>query len=147
MSDHDLRLVEGWAYGLYLALSLRPHLWGMSEEYEDMAESDIPDELRDVIDSCGIIMAVALPEERREILDPAPGHQPKTDHELEVLLYGALPVSVEIVQKYGNQLREKMYPGEDGTRAYARRQGGKVGRNDPCPCGSGKKYKKCCGAN
>ncbi|MFN4197385.1 MAG: SEC-C metal-binding domain-containing protein, partial [Caldimicrobium sp.] len=24
------------------------------------------------------------------------------------------------------------------------RVGGKVGRNDPCPCGSGKKYKKCC---
>jgi preprotein translocase subunit SecA len=27
------------------------------------------------------------------------------------------------------------------------RSGDKVGRNDPCPCGSGKKYKKCCGAN
>jgi preprotein translocase subunit SecA len=25
------------------------------------------------------------------------------------------------------------------------REGEKVGRNDPCPCGSGKKYKKCCG--
>ena len=25
-------------------------------------------------------------------------------------------------------------------------RGEKVGRNDPCPCGSGKKYKKCCGA-
>jgi preprotein translocase subunit SecA len=25
-------------------------------------------------------------------------------------------------------------------------KGAKVGRNDPCPCGSGKKYKKCCGA-
>ena len=24
-------------------------------------------------------------------------------------------------------------------------QGEKVGRNDPCPCGSGKKFKKCCG--
>ena len=24
-------------------------------------------------------------------------------------------------------------------------KGEKVGRNDPCPCGSGKKYKKCCG--
>lgn len=24
--------------------------------------------------------------------------------------------------------------------------GPKIGRNDPCPCGSGKKYKKCCGA-
>lgn len=28
-----------------------------------------------------------------------------------------------------------------------RRKGKKIGRNDPCPCGSGKKYKKCCGAN
>ena len=27
------------------------------------------------------------------------------------------------------------------------KRGEKVGRNDPCPCGSGKKYKKCCGAN
>ena len=27
------------------------------------------------------------------------------------------------------------------------RKAEKVGRNDPCPCGSGKKYKKCCGAN
>ncbi len=26
-------------------------------------------------------------------------------------------------------------------------KGQKIGRNDPCPCGSGKKYKKCCGAN
>jgi SEC-C motif domain protein len=26
------------------------------------------------------------------------------------------------------------------------REAAKVGRNDPCPCGSGRKYKKCCGA-
>ncbi|MEI9893551.1 MAG: SEC-C metal-binding domain-containing protein [Chthoniobacter sp.] len=25
------------------------------------------------------------------------------------------------------------------------RDASKVGRNDPCPCGSGKKYKNCCG--
>jgi preprotein translocase subunit SecA len=29
--------------------------------------------------------------------------------------------------------------------ATVRREGKKVGRNDPCPCGSGKKYKKCHG--
>ena len=28
-----------------------------------------------------------------------------------------------------------------------KRAAAKVGRNDPCPCGSGKKYKNCCGAN
>jgi len=31
--------------------------------------------------------------------------------------------------------------------ATFKRQGKKVGRNDPCPCGSGKKYKQCCGAD
>lgn len=43
---------------------------------------------------------------------------------------------------------------EDGRWVYADgefnpkpapRQVAKVGRNDPCPCGSGKKFKKCCG--
>ena len=29
------------------------------------------------------------------------------------------------------------------TRRQQKRM--KIGRNDPCPCGSGKKYKKCCG--
>ncbi|OGP89829.1 MAG: preprotein translocase subunit SecA [Deltaproteobacteria bacterium RBG_16_48_10] len=33
---------------------------------------------------------------------------------------------------------------EDGKGVTIRREGKKVGRNDPCPCGSGKKYKKCC---
>jgi len=38
--------------------------------------------------------------------------------------------------------------GDTGDTAVktVRRQGAKVGRNAPCPCGSGKKYKKCCGA-
>jgi len=31
-------------------------------------------------------------------------------------------------------------------RAPSQRTQPKVGRNEPCPCGSGKKYKKCCGA-
>ena len=30
-------------------------------------------------------------------------------------------------------------------RSEPRHSAAKVGRNDPCPCGSGKKYKKCCG--
>jgi hypothetical protein len=32
-----------------------------------------------------------------------------------------------------------------GMRVPTRRTAPKVGRNDPCPCGSGKKFKKCCG--
>ena len=38
--------------------------------------------------------------------------------------------------------------GEESGQAQQqpkKREGEKVGRNSPCPCGSGKKYKKCCG--
>jgi len=36
--------------------------------------------------------------------------------------------------------------GDDAAVKTVRRDMPKVGRNDPCPCGSGKKYKKCHGA-
>ena len=37
--------------------------------------------------------------------------------------------------------------GEPKKRVTTVRKEAKIGRNDPCPCGSGKKYKKCCGMN
>ncbi len=45
------------------------------------------------------------------------------------------------------QVAKPMATSGDGTDAKrpVRRVTDKVGRNDPCPCGSGKKYKKCCG--
>ncbi len=36
--------------------------------------------------------------------------------------------------------------GDNTVKSSPVRKGNKVGPNDPCPCGSGKKYKKCCGA-
>jgi len=41
--------------------------------------------------------------------------------------------------------RKELYKTEKTSRTVVKPP--KVGRNDPCPCGSGKKYKKCCGAN
>jgi preprotein translocase subunit SecA len=42
-----------------------------------------------------------------------------------------------IVLSHGDEIEEK--------QKTVKREGKKVGRNDPCPCGSGKKYKKCHG--
>ncbi len=39
----------------------------------------------------------------------------------------------------------KFVEGEIVGEEPVTREGPKIGRNDPCPCGSGKKYKKCCG--
>ena len=36
--------------------------------------------------------------------------------------------------------------GDDSVKAEPVRKGKKIGPNDLCPCGSGKKYKKCCGS-
>ena len=46
----------------------------------------------------------------------------------------------------GERQEAKHSPGS-GSPTTVRRQEPKVGRNDPCPCGSGKKYKKCHGAS
>jgi SEC-C motif-containing protein len=39
-----------------------------------------------------------------------------------------------------------LYTGGKNTPDVPQRHVEKVGRNEPCPCGSGKKFKKCCGA-
>ena len=51
---------------------------------------------------------------------------------------------------YRVQIKTEKAPAASPMAEAARRKeavavGNKVGRNDPCPCGSGKKYKKCCG--
>ena len=47
-----------------------------------------------------------------------------------------------------SQGRQQAPPPGQGqpVQQTVKREGRKVGRNEPCPCGSGKKYKKCCGA-
>jgi len=50
---------------------------------------------------------------------------------------------VQPEQRQKRQVVENRYA-EEGPKQPVRREN-KIGRNDPCPCGSGKKYKKCCG--
>lgn len=52
--------------------------------------------------------------------------------------------SREFVLPFGGSA-EQPEPRGEGPRQPVKK-GPKVGRNDPCPCGSGKKYKHCCGA-
>ena len=55
----------------------------------------------------------------------------------------------DVEQMEAQQQRQQMslnrIDGDDQSRKPTTRGKDKVGRNDPCPCGSGKKYKKCCG--
>jgi preprotein translocase subunit SecA len=58
----------------------------------------------------------------------------------------AEPQSFQQMQKEQNQeLTFSAGDSQPTKKQPKRRSSKKVGRNDPCPCGSGKKYKKCCG--
>jgi preprotein translocase subunit SecA len=52
----------------------------------------------------------------------------------------------EFQRKKQRELEQARMAGAGDMQVQQRRVGEKIGRNDPCPCGSGKKYKKCCGA-
>ncbi|MFR3635689.1 MAG: SEC-C metal-binding domain-containing protein, partial [Sutterella sp.] len=58
------------------------------------------------------------------------------------------------IRKKNNTLQDALYHLVESTfelrKAFrpnvpVRNESPKIGRNDPCPCGSGKKYKQCCG--
>ncbi|QNI34381.1 preprotein translocase subunit SecA [Alloacidobacterium dinghuense] len=70
---------------------------------------------------------------------PIPTRQPSTTID---------EIEREFQRKKKRELEAARMAGAGSAEAPAqRRTGDKVGRNDPCPCGSGKKYKKCHGAN
>jgi preprotein translocase subunit SecA len=59
-----------------------------------------------------------------------------------------LDLTRNIQRKKDRELADLQFSNGNGTehRQPVSNQGPKIGRNDPCPCGSGKKYKKCHGA-
>ncbi len=46
---------------------------------------------------------------------------------------------------YDEDTRKRLYKEQKNSRTVVKPK--KIGRNEPCPCGSGKKYKHCCGRN
>ena len=46
---------------------------------------------------------------------------------------------------FSEEKRKELYKEQKKSGTVVK--GPKIGRNDPCPCGSGKKYKHCCGRN
>ncbi|HIU18040.1 MAG TPA: preprotein translocase subunit SecA [Candidatus Avidesulfovibrio excrementigallinarum] len=86
---------------------------------------------------------------------PAPAEAPLSQPEAAAPVVEAAPEAVAMPETaadgqfmHHSQPANLSYSGEEDpgtTRTPAKAQP-RVGRNDPCPCGSGKKYKKCCGA-
>jgi preprotein translocase subunit SecA len=96
--------------------------------------------------------AAAPPQPRRPA--PAPRRQPlimnnPSAESAAASVFGpprsAAPTTAAPARNSGPQQPPRV-GGDDAPIKQVRREEPKVGRNDPCPCGSGKKYKKCHGA-
>ena len=73
--------------------------------------------------------------------DPAMRPQPISPEQREDVI-GHMTAALLIAYRY---FRGRRQAGMSARTSETRRTARKVGRNDPCACGSGKKYKKCCG--
>ncbi len=68
-------------------------------------------------------------------------------HDLLLRLFAAYQVRYGMNRRaaHAGRLRDEIRPEILRLSQAPRRRSPKVGRNEPCPCGSGKKYKRCCG--
>ncbi|MHB1826836.1 MAG: YecA/YgfB family protein [Steroidobacteraceae bacterium] len=119
---------RAWARGYLRGTRLAPHGW--DRIFEDEHE--------------GLLLAVPLAAGE---VDPAWPKKPLTEEQSSAMWTDMLAGAARAYRYFKEdrlayaQAADRRAPTEPYERA-----GPKVGRNDPCPCGSGKKYKRCCGA-
>jgi uncharacterized protein len=144
LKKNELAQIGEWANGLYCAMYLRPSLWGMDrDEDEELTEDE-----EEVLASCGIIMGIAMPEELPNMYESEEEMNEEEEAERLALLFALLPSAVRNIQKYAETGKLDDMPIDDDWILHDQPYRNEtIGRNAPCPCGSGKKYRKCCGTN
>jgi uncharacterized protein len=121
---HDETLWELWIEGFETAMQLRPDSWADILKGDEKARMALT----------GLVM----------LIDIAHAESDLAEQEVQELTEKApdlIPAWIEILNAWRVSQHLASQP------VTPKPTFGKVGRNDPCPCGSGKKYKKCCGLN
>ena len=116
---------EMWAHGFMRGIKLREHDWKPLLDDPDNAA---------VLRPIYLLGAEEITDEEERLVE--------TPAQREALAR-QIPASVAAICRYWLPHRKEVV--EAVTSTFQREQP-KAGRNDPCPCGSGKKFKKCCRA-
>jgi uncharacterized protein len=119
-NDEGFVPANAWALGFMSGVDMRRDKWDPLMDDDELAWTLVP-----------ILM---LTYEH----DPDPEMRPATiePESREELIDNMIAGALTIYRHFEPQRRVVVAP--------IRREGTKVGRNDPCPCGSGRKYKQCC---
>lgn len=120
-NEEGIEALEPWASGFFFGMLRWPEEYQQSEEVSDLATPILRNLSPDSFET---------PEKAQAFIDGyRQGKMPKS---LEDALYDLVKAVFD--------LKQLIDPNKPVTRETPR-----VGRNEPCPCGSGKKYKQCCG--
>ncbi|MBS0194949.1 MAG: UPF0149 family protein [Proteobacteria bacterium] len=124
LDDGDAPRGQAWAEGFLDGVDFVPEVWAEWEETHEWIEHAL-------LDIEALTYAV-VPD--GFVTDD---DTPSIEHSDRESLLADLPNLIHALHRH-RLVQETM-------RTPIRRETPKVGRNDPCPCGSGKKFKKCCG--
>jgi uncharacterized protein len=106
-------------------------LSGVDLSEVDWYEAGDPDDIGDLLFPL-LVLADAMPEEEKRRIKPTDWRRLVRESR------ESLPDTLAQIYRYWRVTRT--------PPVTVRREAPKVGRNDPCPCGSGRKFKQCCGA-
>jgi uncharacterized protein len=118
-----------WANGFARGMELRREDW--SELFDDTEHAG------------ALVPILALAHEHHPDPEMRPYKEPMSAERREQLIVGIAASVPAIYRYFASHRRLAARAGRD--RTTHRRSEPKVGRNEPCPCGSGQKFKKCCG--
>lgn len=111
---------EAWAWGFWEGMSLREEAW------QPIWSSELAPLMRPIY----LLGAEEIEEDELPLVD-----DPLKCHKLAIEIEASIPE----IYRFWLPLRKSAVQ-------TVQRETAKIGRNDDCPCGSGKKFKKCCGA-
>ncbi len=125
-----------WCDGYLQAYWLTEEAW--VEAYEFLASEDFADLDEEHMAFLGVMEALADWDQALE-KNENPDHLRSS----LLLLFETIDESVARMHSLALLLEDNRLQSETTHETFVR-ESVKIGRNDPCPCGSGKKYKKCC---
>ena len=125
--DEGIAHGNDWARGFMRGVQARPASWRELVASDEHGGPLIP------------IMLLAYEHDPDPAMRPEPVAPDKREEILSMMIAGL----TQIYRYFEPHRRSRT---SASSPAPLRREGRKIGRNEPCPCGSGIKYKRCCGS-
>ncbi len=143
ISEEILNQIKYWTHGFILAISHRDKIWFVDYYAKGLEGASYA--CNELILGFLALIKLAKPEEFDEVSKNVKLPKEMLDEfEIKKILR-LLPYIIYRFVNYGKILWKEQVEAMRKYEPDITEKKEKVGRNDPCPCGSGKKYKWCCG--